>query len=164
MPFILRKIVQRRWYNDEPWLAEGAFKSSALMDLRVDDNKLSVWHIEDDKSNLMRVITALAATGDKIQNFDYALLDKKALSELNVRFEYTKGGTPDEQVNNRWHLDLIELSALKLFNLAQAIFISAERDRIPEKQVRQLIVNGVVSGQIDKEKLVEKMRKVVEKM
>ena len=49
-----------------------------LIDLKPDnDNKLSLYLILDDFSNLTRVVTAFAATRDDIAPFDYGLLELK---------------------------------------------------------------------------------------
>jgi hypothetical protein len=78
MPLILRKIRKARWYqydrSDFPWLLEEDIPADPLGDLATNDNELSVWQINDDKSNLPRVAAALAANCDDISNLDYALI------------------------------------------------------------------------------------------
>ena len=68
MSFFLRKIRKAKWYKDEKdtWLADGELQADSLVDLKTDDNALSVWYIEHDKSNLKRVIAALGANTKKI--------------------------------------------------------------------------------------------------
>ena len=133
-----------------------------LSDLTTKDNQLSVWYIEDDKSNLERVITALAASGTDIANVDYALLDYRWLSDMRIKSASTRGGTPDEEVNASWHRDLIELSASKLVALATAIFTHAEKQRIPKIRIHQLIAQAVTSGWIDLQRLQPKVRTEIE--
>jgi hypothetical protein len=72
MPFILRTIRKDRWYRieDVPWLEEGDIHADPLADLNTKANELSVWLIEDDRSNLNRVVSALAATRTHISNLD----------------------------------------------------------------------------------------------
>ena len=45
---------------------------------------LSVWYIEDDKSNLEQVAVAVASTRDSFSPFDYALVDETLLTAINI--------------------------------------------------------------------------------
>ena len=147
MPFMLRKIRQARWYKVEgAWLAADEIPADPLSDLTTKDNQLSVWYIEDDRLNLERVIAALAASGTDVANVDYALLDHRLLSDMHIKIDSTRGGTPDEEVNTSWHRDLVELSAGKLVTLAIAIFTHAEKQRMPKIRVHQLIAHAVTPG------------------
>lgn len=154
MPFFLRTIRKAKWYKNEAvsWLAEGELQADALADLATKGNELSVWHVEDDRSNLEQVVTALAAGRDNIANLDYALFDQQILSAINIKIKETKGGSPDEKVN-AWHRDLVELSATKLIGLAKAIQTEAAKERILPKDIIRLIKRAVVSGQIERTKL-----------
>jgi hypothetical protein len=84
MPFFLRTIRKARWYNVEgvSWLEKGDIQADPLADLNTKGNELSVWLVENDRSNLEQVVTALAATRTDISNLDYALLDVRLLPEL----------------------------------------------------------------------------------
>lgn len=154
VPFILRKIRKSKWYKHErvPWLAEGELQADALGDLQTSNNELSVWQVEDDRSNLERIITALAANSDHISNLDYALFDAQVLLELNIQSKHSRGNTPDEEANV-WHLDLIQLSAQKLMKLAKAIMTDGEKVRFLPKELLQSIRQAMTSGQIDRAKL-----------
>ena len=68
MPLFLRIIRKAKWYKNEqvPWLPEGELQADTLTDLSTKSNELSVWHIEDDRSNLEQVVTALAAGRDHL--------------------------------------------------------------------------------------------------
>ncbi|MGE5443847.1 MAG: hypothetical protein ACM3SR_04500 [Ignavibacteriales bacterium] len=170
MPFFLRKIRKSKWYrhNDVPWLAEGELQADALRDLLTSSNQLSVWHIEDDRSNLERTIAALAANVTDNSNFDYALFDQQIVYEIGIKVESkkTKGASPDEEVNS-WHCDLIELSASKLRELAKAIQTKAEIERIQVQDVIQLVAESISSGRIDRTKVklkseaIEKIDRVI---
>ncbi|NJL67865.1 MAG: hypothetical protein HC894_15955 [Microcoleus sp. SM1_3_4] len=92
-------------------------QADSLSDMVTTANKLSVYRINDDKSNLNRVAAALVANCENISNFDYLLFDELLLQILEIKSEETQANTPDESVNN-WHLDLVELSLTKLVNLA----------------------------------------------
>jgi len=160
MPFILRTIRKARWYKieDVSWLEKGDVPADPLADLNTKANELSVWLIEDDRSNLNHVVTALAATRTHISNLDYALLDMQLLPELNIKVRHTTGGTPDEKANVSWHRDLVELSAFKVVELAKSILAKAERKRVPETEIRRLIIQAIASGRIEPTKLQESIR------
>jgi hypothetical protein len=168
VPFFLRKIRKARWYKnpDVPWLTEGELQADALGDLLTSSNQLSVWHIEDNRSNLERTIAALAANVTDISNFDYALFDQQLVYEIGIKVESTKGASPDEEVNS-WHCDLIEVSASKLIELAKAIQTKAEIRRIQVQDIIQLVAEGISSGRIDRTKMklkseaIEKIDKVI---
>ncbi len=154
MPFILRKIRKARWYqNGEiPWLAAGELQADPLADLATSDNTLSVYLIESDKSNLERVVTALAANCNKVSNLDFALLDLGVFSKLEIKVECAAGQTPDEQVN-KWHRDLVELSAQKLIELAKAILSSAGKKRLSKRSLVRLIAEALEFNHISAAKL-----------
>jgi hypothetical protein len=53
--------------------------------LRVNEGTLSVWHIEDDRSNLDVVIAALAATRQNVDKFEYGLFDQEIADRLGIK-------------------------------------------------------------------------------
>jgi len=154
VPLFLRIIRKAKWYKNEqvPWLPEGELQADTLTDLSTKSNELSVWHIEDDRSNLEQVVTALAAGRDNIASLDYALFDQQTLLAINIKIKETKGGSPDEKVNS-WHRDLVELSATKLMALAKVIQTEAVKGRILPKDIIRLIKQAIASGQIERAKL-----------
>lgn len=154
MPLLLRKIRKGKWYKNDSvlWLGENEIQADALGDIVTSSNTLSVWLVEDDRSNLEQIIIALASGCDNISNFDYALLDVDSLSSLGIKIETKEGSTPYARTN-QWHRDLVELTTNKLFTLAEAIFVLSDRERVAEKTVLNWIKDAVRNGQIDKMKL-----------
>lgn len=153
MALILRIIRKSRWYLKPSWLAEGEIQADALGDLVTKNNKLSVWHIYDDRSNLDRIIAVLAAKRDVLSNFDFVLFDQNILKESNIRFGKTKGISFDEEANDLWHLDLSELSASRLMNLAAAIANKGELKRISESEIKNIVANAIAIGTISYDNL-----------
>jgi hypothetical protein len=149
MPLLL-KIRKAKWYKNDnvPWLPENEIQADAVGDLRTTDNALSVWYILDRKENLEQVITALASTRDTISNLDYALFEDYVIAELGIRMKNTAGTTPAPNANS-WHRDLIELTASKLINLANAIMAEAEKSRFSRMAIRELIRNAVDHNKIE---------------
>ena len=151
MAFLLRIIRKNRWYKEEaqPFLDAGDTPADPLGDLRTDRNTLSVWYIEDDKSNLERVIAAFATARPGLDVLDYALFDCSLLSKINVTCERSTGQTPDLLANESWHYNLRDLSGFRLVALAKVILETAEKDRILEDDVRRLIRDAVSKGQVN---------------
>lgn len=160
MPLFLRKIQKGRWRRDTglSWLPEGSLPADPLADLNTQNNKLSVWHVEDDRSNLEQIVTALAANRDAVSNLDCMLIDQQILfSEMDVKVEDFAGDTKDAKANV-WHRQLSEISAQKLVELARVIMQHAEKKRFSEHQVLALIKKATESGGIDMATLEPEVR------
>lgn len=153
VPLLLRKIRKAKWYKnpDVPWLSQKELQADALGDIATAANKLSVYLIEEDKSNLNRVIAALAVQRGNSANFDYALFDLNTIDLLQLEYDRTKGETLDARVND-WHYDLKQLTASKLLELAYTIR-GSEISRCREKMVLEIIEEAVASKFIDKKAL-----------
>lgn len=153
MPFLLRKIRKSRWYTEDlSWLNSDELQADSLSDMVTTANKLSVYRINDDKSNLNRVAAALVANCENISNFDYLLFDELLLQILEIKSEETQANTPDESVNN-WHLDLVELSLTKLVNLAIEASKKGEKKRILQNDIKQYLVDSFRKNYIDRAKV-----------
>lgn len=158
MPFLLRIIRRSKWYGaaDAVESALSDFPADPLADLNTKENKLSVWYVDEDKSNLERIAAAIGAKRDSLAPLDYALFDYDLLSNMKIELTRSDGDTRDKHVNEAWHRDLIELSALALVDLARELAKLSHMDRIPEKKIKQLIVAGVTNEQIDRSKIRDK--------
>ncbi len=154
MPLLLRKIRKSKWYKTDSvlWLKQDEIQADALGDIVTSSNTLSVWLVEDDKSNLEEVIVALAVCGDTISNFDYTLINVDLLLSIGIKIETKEGLTPYSRANH-WHRDIIELTTYKILRLAEAIFLHSDRKRVAEKEVLTLVKVVVQNGQIDRTKL-----------
>ena len=84
MAFILRKLDQKASFYALDWLEDDDTQADALWSLRTKGNQLSVWLIDDNKSNLKRVIAALAAGRDTLDKIDYALIDRRVLESPDI--------------------------------------------------------------------------------
>lgn len=151
MTYLLRKIRKAKWYKNAalPWLADNEIQADALGDLETKDNRCSFWQISEDKSNLTLVICAVAAGGDAVSNFDFAIFEETLLAEHQIKIEHTPGGSHDRNANEAWHRDLSELSIAKIMALVTIISSKAERSRFQQREVLQLLVEGVRNGRID---------------
>jgi len=152
MPYLLRKIRKARW---NPGLRQefGPFEeqdcpADCVADLGTSNCRLSLWEIDDARSNLGDVIVALATNADHLSNLDYALIPRDKLEEI-ARLEATEGQTAHIQANQKWHRDLIDLSGRRLVDIAALIFSVAERRRVPEKEVTQMVRQALEKKALD---------------
>lgn len=154
MARILRKIRKNRWYKTEEisWLPDNELQADALDDLRTKSNELSVYRVDENESNLGRVIAALAANTDNPSNIDFAIFGQEIISEIGIKAKNSRGDLPDDQVNH-WHTDLYELSASQLLELAKAIKAKARIERKGYKQVLELVADSLVEGSIERTRI-----------
>jgi len=166
MALVLRKIRKARWYKNDvvSWLKEGELQADVFVDLKTDANKLSLWLVEENKSNLDRIIAAVASTSDDPSNIDFALFHQTLIDNLKIKWEKTNGGSHDQEANQLWHLNLIELSGGKLYQLAQEIQKQAKKDRCNEKRVINLLIESIRTGKIPKNNLKERLQTGIDKI
>ena len=170
MPLWLRKISKSRWYGHEahPWLPNGsleadAIQADAMSDLKTENNALSVWRINDDRTNLEQIIIALAAKLSKPTHLDYALFDQQFLVNNEFKIEQVPGETPCAAANS-CHFHLTELSVHKLTEVAELIKGKAERNRCTKKETLALIKRAIDSGDISREGLDTRIVEAVKKL
>jgi hypothetical protein len=151
MPLLLRKIDHKvKWAKDGEalkYLLSDQAPADVLQDLRTEDNRLSLWRIEDNKSNLSRVLAAIVSTREHLQKMDYILIDFRHIQENGLRFEQEAGDTLDKEANS-WHIDVIQLSALDIARLANLLFVNGERVRQLEPELIEVLRQSVKAGHI----------------
>jgi hypothetical protein len=149
VPFFLRKITKSKWLpaDKHTWLASGEIAADVLCDFQTKLNTLSVYEIDDERSNLMRVVAAIAATRNSVQHLEYALIERKRIEEIGVKCIKIGGKTGDEKVND-CHYDLIELSASKIVDIAKIMFSESEKDVVFDKDIGNSILEGIQEGHI----------------
>lgn len=166
MPSVLRAITYSKWWKNPgvPWLLPGELQADALRDIRTTSSALSVYLITE-KIPFGRVIAALAAKKDSLSRVDYVLLELDFLKSQGFALCSTPdhGKTFDNDVN-KIHYDIVNLSPLKLYQLAQCISrrAAAHRRLCNNDEVAKFIVASINSGCIDenmlKDRLVRKLR------
>jgi hypothetical protein len=78
----------------------------------------------------------------------YTLLDEATLAPLSIKYVNSEGNTPYLAANAA-HRDLIELTVKKVAGLAQEM-MPLPRVRVSEKQVKQLLVEALQKGALDR--------------
>lgn len=105
--------------------------------------------VNDDQSDLERIISALAANSMSLDAVDYIMMDVRELDALDIETEETQGRTPDSVVNT-CHLDLLNLTDSQLDRLAHAFRDKGESDRYAKKDLKQMILEAFRVGNIDR--------------
>lgn len=166
MTFVLRVVRQARW--DWPskcdWLSEGELPADPLADFAgTSCSALSVWFVNEDKSNLDVIVAALAASREKADKLDYVLFSEKHLDDLGLDCRPSRGNTPDASANV-CHRDLTHLSAGNVLALTARVWDDhREIDRRDKATVVNLIADAVRAGRIAPQRLRPKLRDTVEK-
>ena len=156
MPLLLRTVRQNRWLKDEaaPFLLIDDVPADSVCDLQTQQNLLSVWEVAQDRSNIERIVRAVAIGRQKIANMGYVVFDSGLLPAAGIEIRENKGTTLDEGTN-AWHRDLV-VSGNKLVALTKAILQHGESGTVLKKNLRQLVDEGIRDGQIP-EKLRAKL-------
>jgi hypothetical protein len=161
MPQYLLRINKRKWDKlDVPWLQAHEIQADPLGDLRINEGTLSVWYIEDDRSNLDPIITGLVATRQKFDKFEYGLFDQAVIDTADVRVEITQGNIPIESANS-WHRDLIHLTLDRASNFVKTLFNAIEKKRLLDDEVKKRIVDAVTNGNINLQQVNTSLRKKI---
>ena len=161
MSFFLRKVDKRRWDRipRPSWLEPDQLPAAPLADLNTDTACcISVYVVDDDESNVLRIVTALAATRQKIVAHDYLLIDPDDVAAAGIEVRAEKGRCPDDFVNEL-HRDLCELTAERVLLLCKRAFFGARRpERVDEKLLSSTVPEGVVNGNIEPRRVNRELR------
>ena len=158
MAFVLRKLDRRAGFHPVAWVQDGDVPGDALGNLRTQGNALSVWLVDDKRSNLKRIVAAVAAGRMKLDKLDYALLDSRKVEELGLRMIQEKGESCDADANTLWHQDLQELSGSNLIAFAVMMQAHAEFQRVHRTTVGQWIAASIKNGFIDPSRVDETLK------
>lgn len=165
MTLILRLIRQHRW--DRPqgggWLGDDDVPADPMADFaNTTENRLSVWMVDDQKTNLNQIVVAMATNRDKLDKLDYVLFPRAYLDAAEIAWEDDHGDTPDDEANT-WHRNLVELSADKVVALTKMVWKrDKEQERIAKADVRARIVDAVLEDRIPLGKLSRKLLAAIE--
>ena len=162
MSYILRGIGRKALWTksghpDFPWLQEGELLADVFNEIRTKDGKLSIYSVDADKTNLARIIVALASGRESFQDYEYVLVPTRVIEE-HFEIDQIPGKTADDDVN-KWHLDVVHLTPSKLTRLAY-IFCAYRESmcKLPKKKVKSEIRKGIESGLIDQTLINPKLK------
>jgi hypothetical protein len=156
-PLLFKGVNKRRWdwtTQSYPWLPPEEFPAAPFSDFRsLGECEDSVWVVENNPSNLSRLVTALAAGRKSPDKFDYVLIDESRVQALSIAIKETQGASADPAANEKWHRDLVELTWRKLASLIHLVHDHGQFTRVSEKDVAKLLWTGMQSGELDQSKM-----------
>lgn len=160
MPFLFRTVRKPRWTwepGQPPWLPPDETPAAPFADVSPSaESILSVWRIDDDESNLHRVVAALASGREHPDKIDCALIDEPDLLRLGIRVEAAPDPCADQEASDRWHRNLVHLTGSKLASLVLLIRDQGRVGRIrrfQEPLVVSLLQEGLDANRIDSSKV-----------
>jgi len=154
MSTLLRKLDKKIWLDRQVAERLGSLQADALKNFKTTENKLSVFLSDDVEPD--RILTAIASSRDKVAEIDYAVFDDKVLKQAAIKSEKTKGETPDDVVNMH-HIDLIDLTAQQIHDLASFIQNYGVLQRHSKKSVVKLLNQAIVDGRLENSKINTKL-------
>ena len=164
MPLYFRRVSRAKWDRERAatLLAAGDVPADCLGDLRTTGNGLSIWQVDDDGSELGRVVGAFASLYEKAGVLDYCLLPPAVFQAIGLVFEQSDGNSRDTAANASMHFDLVNLSGAGLIRLAQAMFApEVKMERLSEKVVIGHVVAAIKAGRYSVDQLAAKLREKV---
>ena len=162
MAIIFRKLNQKRHWDNAPWLEQQDAQADVTKCLATNENRLSVFVLDEPDEQVRRVVAALAATRDHLAHIDLAVVPENILEQCSIRWADTTGQTPDSEVNG-WHRDLIELTIAKITRLAAAIKREGQIERYNPKRVGRAIKHSLDVNCIGTERMGEELAQSLRK-
>ncbi len=164
MTFFFRKVKDNLdWRNpapkEFPWLQEGEIQSDPVTHIKSQENSISLYEISGGQIQAPRVIAALAAGCQGFDKVDFVIFRKEILEGHGFNIEDKPGTTPDEQVN-RWHRNLVFLSANKIVHFAALVIRDSQTilGRELSPTVQELVEEGIKRGELDLKKVNKGLR------
>lgn len=152
---------KRRWdwsSSDFSWLPPGETPAAPFGDLAPSTaSALSVWLLEDDESNLDRIVAVLAAGRQHVDKFDYALIDERALGKLGIQIEAKAEPCADDEASARWHRNIVRLTSADLNALVRLIHSRGQVKRLLKPQVEAILTDAVASGRLDLSRIEKRL-------
>ncbi len=162
MSIFVRMARAPRWYREQAQslLEQDDIPSDPIADLNTTENSLSIFLVNEDRSNLEQTVAAQAGTRMKADDAGYIVFSSDLLSRVGIAIDDSHPGTTaDEDVNSR-HRDLIQLSGKKLIAFVREVMLSSEPpETLPKEDVIGILKEGVSAGRIDPGRLPDKVRK-----
>jgi hypothetical protein len=148
MALLLRKVKQHRWYKElaEPFLKVDDVPADPLADLQTSENLLSVWEVQEDRSNLIRIVRAVAIGGQRIDHTGYILFDSVHLDAAGIGLQKNEGRSDDKGANG-WHRDLV-LSGKKILALTRLLLQHGETGTITKPVLVEALEEGIRVGEL----------------
>ena len=137
--------------EDRAWLKDDEIPADPLSDLNTDGNALSIYLIDDDKSELNRCIAAYATCKNRgyIREIDYLLFEERIIRELEIKTHQSDAKDLIDERIKKLHWDMYELSSQRLVELAKTVLPNNEVNTLSIDEVCQLINDSIKNGWIN---------------
>ncbi|HEY9869724.1 MAG TPA: hypothetical protein V6D08_11205 [Candidatus Obscuribacterales bacterium] len=142
MAQLLRQVNNIYWVSA---LRGGSLSPRVLQDLRTNDDTLSFFALEEGGGNLERIAFALAANRQRLDKFEYVVIDEEDVLELEIEIGATEGDTPDQTVN-RSHRNLLVPTCEKLVGLAHLMARRGPSKTIQTNDIIRGVREGIANG------------------
>lgn len=121
-----------------------------LPDLRTYERTLSLWHLTGHNNHQERIIAALASRF-KIDDIGYTIIAEESLRCVNLRVEQSKGDSADNEANEKWHYDIVDLTIGDVGKFARVVASTVERSaqRVFASDVREILSEGLKAHRLD---------------
>ncbi len=167
---LVRKISRAKWdseFNIQRGLAKGEISADAVTsDLRTQNNTLSFWQCNADKSTSIEdAVLAIAAAGDRLDKLDIVWLPESELRSDGHFLKNTEGRTPVSDLVGM-HVDICKLDYIRLGKIVERVHNAVEDNhwrRFKKLEVKKLLASAIIHGRILPENLREGIRKEVSK-
>lgn len=164
MAFYIRKISPAKWPQKGEATAICDIRADAITgDIRTTGDTISLWRI-DTLEELNQAVLALASGGDKVVTYNVLTIPEETLLKYGFTLAKTDGNTPVEGLV-KTHRDVVGVNYGSLGKFAQLIIETINADKlctVTKKQVKSLIIKAYKNGEINWEKLKERMREEIE--
>jgi len=160
MALFVRKIETQKWIQNDILNGEDISADAITGCLRTKNNTLSFWYIESDEQ-IHDAVLAIVSGFEKAETIDVVTIEPELFNQNDLTCLSTEGLTPYEKFKNK-HYDLTDLTYPKLGVVAKIIVECIRQDRnkkIPRKEIKEMILASLKNGEINKEKLNEKLIK-----
>jgi hypothetical protein len=170
--YVARKITRAKWTPPLIANSSNAIRADAITAcLRTHRDTLSLWTcVDNSKDGAREPVLALASMFERIDSLEVVILDRSLLEGEGFHFEETKSDTPVVSLKQR-HLDLVNLTSNSLVRFAEILCpIIREKYGIGDtytftkKEVRKILADAVLAGQITQNDLQDKVREEIEKV
>jgi hypothetical protein len=138
--YLLRQVKYNRWLFDdeEAWIFQGKAPADIAPDFASEKNRLSLWVVDEEQTNLNRIILALVGNRSNLQHFEYILFEELILEQCSIASIQTPGDVLDPEVA-RVHIDVDVEDINGLAQFAKSIWLS------PTKELARIMTADIVS-------------------
>ena len=152
------------------WLNQGDVPGDLLKDLKTEGNELSVYKVDDNHSNLEKIISAMAANRKYLKPLYYFLIERESIIGNNYSLADAVGKTLSDEVNINYHTNIEKLSGFnvvklaKIFSEKSEIINSEIIIKVRPNEVLKIIINSIKKKEYSIDRLGGDLKEQVEEV